>query len=165
MAQCPAFVIIVSNTTKPLFSASSVTLVVAAELQPRLPITPPSSPDISAKSTTPSDVAYCVFTSGSTGKPKGIIIEHAALCTSARHYGAALRLGPASRVLQFASCAFDVSVGETLTTLMHVSTTKSILHCLERIPGHWVLVTDLFHPVYQRAVVFVYLRKTRGWLT
>lgn len=116
---------IVSSRTKPLFSASSVVLIVAAELQPQLPNTPPLSPDIPFKPTTPRDAAYCIFTSGSTGKPKGIIIEHAALCTSARHYGASLRLSAASRVLQFASCAFDVSVGETLTTLMHVSTMKN----------------------------------------
>lgn len=128
VAQCDASVVIVSSTTESLFTTSALTLLVA-EVHAQLPSSPPTLPpdqDRPEEAAAPSSAAYCVFTSGSTGQPKGIIIEHAALCTSARHYGAAMRLGPSSRVLQFASCAFDVSVGETLTTLMHVSTSAHI---------------------------------------
>ncbi|KAJ0416599.1 hypothetical protein BJY00DRAFT_316716 [Aspergillus carlsbadensis] len=70
-------------------------------------------------SVNPSNAAYMIFTSGSTGKPKGVVIEHAALATSAVTRGAVLRLGPESRVLQYAPHTFDVSVDEILTTLIH----------------------------------------------
>ncbi|KAF4630787.1 hypothetical protein G7Y89_g7349 [Cudoniella acicularis] len=61
--------------------------------------------------------AYVIFTSGSTGKPKGTIIEHEAFCSSAAAHGPALRIKSTSKVLQFASYIFDVSVMEILTTL------------------------------------------------
>ncbi|CAG8957989.1 hypothetical protein HYFRA_00000332 [Hymenoscyphus fraxineus] len=64
-----------------------------------------------------SSPAYCIFTSGSTGKPKGTIIDHEAFCTSAAAHGPALCLESTSRVLQFASYTFDVSLLEILTSL------------------------------------------------
>ena len=62
--------------------------------------------------------AFVVFTSGSTGKPKGITVEHRAICTSSMANGDFMRLGPGSRVLQFAAHTFDVSVQDIFTTLM-----------------------------------------------
>ncbi|RDW58708.1 hypothetical protein BP6252_13184 [Coleophoma cylindrospora] len=70
----------------------------------------------------PSNPAFVVFTSGSTGIPKGIILEHRAVCSSARAHGAAMRFSNESRVLQFAAYTFDVAVGETFTTLIHGGT-------------------------------------------
>ncbi|PTB77324.1 amino acid adenylation [Trichoderma longibrachiatum ATCC 18648] len=70
-------------------------------------------PDIS-----PSTLMYTIFTSGSTGRPKGVMIEHAAWLTSALAYGADQELSPSSRVLQFASYAFDMSIMEIFTTLI-----------------------------------------------
>ncbi|HEX7184129.1 MAG TPA: non-ribosomal peptide synthase/polyketide synthase [Thermoanaerobaculia bacterium] len=56
--------------------------------------------------------AYVIFTSGSTGIPKGVIAPHSAVASYtleiARYFG----LGPADRVLQFASPAFDVLIEE-----------------------------------------------------
>ncbi|KAG8156447.1 hypothetical protein KVR01_013681 [Diaporthe batatas] len=153
VAQCDASVGIVSSTTEPLFSKSSLTLLVA-EFHSQSPSPPPATslvPDQPGEVATPVSPAYCVFTSGSTGKPKGIIIEHAALCTSAQHYGAAMRLCPTSRVLQFASCAFDVSVGETLTTLMHGGTVcvareddrlADLAGCITRLQVNWLYLTS-----------------------
>ncbi|PTB62343.1 amino acid adenylation [Trichoderma citrinoviride] len=66
----------------------------------------------------PRHLMYTIFTSGSTGRPKGVMIEHAAWLTSALAYGADQELGPSSRVLQFASYAFDMSVMEIFTTLI-----------------------------------------------
>ncbi|RDW76857.1 uncharacterized protein DSM5745_06849 [Aspergillus mulundensis] len=60
---------------------------------------------------------YLIFTSGSTGKPKGAIISHRAFTTSASAHSHALHITAASRVLQFSSFAFDVSIAEILTTL------------------------------------------------
>lgn len=71
------------------------------------------------RSVSPKDACYCVFTSGSTAQPKGIIIQHRAICTSAISHGAATGLSGTSRVLQFSSYSFDVSIDEMLTTLVH----------------------------------------------
>ncbi|KAL4812067.1 hypothetical protein BDW67DRAFT_194030 [Aspergillus spinulosporus] len=67
---------------------------------------------------TPRNAAYISYTSGSTGRPKGTIIEHASVCTNAVASSEAQGLTAASRVLQFASYAFDVSIHETLFPLM-----------------------------------------------
>lgn len=65
----------------------------------------------------PQDPAVIVFTSGSTGVPKGIVLEHAALSSSIVAHGPILQISTTSRVLQFASYTFDVSIGEIFTTL------------------------------------------------
>lgn len=69
--------------------------------------------------TQPSDAAFVVFTSGSTGVPKGIVLNHSALCSSILAHGNLLEITPSSRVLQFASYTFDVSMFDILTTLLH----------------------------------------------
>ncbi|KAJ2968886.1 hypothetical protein NQ176_g8956 [Zarea fungicola] len=71
---------------------------------------------------TSQDALYAAFTSGSTGKPKGIVVEHGAFCTRALANGALLELNKYSRVLQFASYAFDVSHRDILFTLIHMGT-------------------------------------------
>ncbi|PNP39580.1 hypothetical protein TGAMA5MH_08599 [Trichoderma gamsii] len=66
----------------------------------------------------PSDLMYVIFTSGSTARPKGVMIEHRAWLTSAFAYGEDQELSSSSRVLQFASYAFDMSLMEIFTTLI-----------------------------------------------
>ncbi|GKT87876.1 LOW QUALITY PROTEIN: peptide synthetase [Colletotrichum tofieldiae] len=66
----------------------------------------------------PSSAAYMIFTSGSTGEPKGILLDHRAVSTSCYHHGTRIGYGMTSRVLQFASYVFDVSLQEILTTLV-----------------------------------------------
>lgn len=68
--------------------------------------------------TTPSSACYAIFTSGSTGTPKGVVWEHATLCSSMAEHGVAFNYSTESRVLQFSSHTFDVSVSELLTTLI-----------------------------------------------
>lgn len=68
------------------------------------------------------DALYATFTSGSTGRPKGIVVEHGAFCTRALANGALLGLNKHSRVLQFASYAFDVSHRDILFTLIYNGT-------------------------------------------
>lgn len=46
------------------------------------------------------------------------LVEHASYCSGAAIHGPAIRIGPKTRVLQFASYTFDASLLETLTTLM-----------------------------------------------
>jgi len=68
---------------------------------------------------TPSNLVYVIFTSGSTGKPKGVMVEHQGLVNliTTRHdvYG----INASSRVLQFFSFAFDVSVLNIFMTLCY----------------------------------------------
>ena len=66
----------------------------------------------------PSDPAFVLFTSGSTGKPKGIVTSHSAISTAAENICSHLHLTSASRVLQLSSYAFDVSINETLLSLV-----------------------------------------------
>ncbi|KAJ5366479.1 hypothetical protein N7541_000420 [Penicillium brevicompactum] len=70
-----------------------------------LPVVPASSP------------LYIQFTSGSTGKPKGVVISHSNYTSGAVPRAAAVGYGAHSRVLDFPSYAFDVSVDCMLCTL------------------------------------------------
>lgn len=67
----------------------------------------------------PSKPAYVIFTSGSTGAPKGVVLTHRSVASSCTYHGAMIGLHQGSRVLQFSSYAFDASVFEILTTLIH----------------------------------------------
>lgn len=67
----------------------------------------------------PSKPAYVIFTSGSTGTPKGVVLTHRSVSSSCTYHGAMIGLHQGSRVLQFSSYAFDASVFEILTTLIH----------------------------------------------
>jgi amino acid adenylation domain-containing protein len=110
---------------------------------------PPPTSTVCAE-VTPSNPAFVVFTSGSTGKPKGIILEHRALVTSASYHGASMRMGPGSRVLQFAAYTFDVSIGDIFTTLMRGGTVcvpteherfNDLAGCINRMDVNWAYLT------------------------
>ncbi|PYH42242.1 acetyl-CoA synthetase-like protein [Aspergillus saccharolyticus JOP 1030-1] len=99
---------------------------------------------------TPKTAAYVVFTSGSTGEPKGVIIEHSAFCTSARAQKETLSLDTQSRVLQFASYAFDVSIADHLTTLIagacicvpsSEEVANALMPSIERYQVNWMALT------------------------
>ncbi|KAI1322964.1 hypothetical protein F5Y16DRAFT_22905, partial [Xylariaceae sp. FL0255] len=66
----------------------------------------------------PMNSMYAVFTSGSTGTPKGVVHTHTSWCTSAERNHACLCLGPDSRVFQFATYTFDISIADSLLTLV-----------------------------------------------
>lgn len=65
----------------------------------------------------PSDSCYVIYTSGSTGVPKGVVVEHRAIASSSAAICKGLHMTPTSRVFQFCSFLFDVSIGEILTPL------------------------------------------------
>ena len=110
-----ASVVLTSMSVASLFEGIKPTLIVDSSLLDKLSM---NSQFIVSRAV-PRNPAFVVFTSGSTGKPKGIIVEHVALCTSAREHGAVIKLGPHSRVLQFAAFTFDISYSDIFATLIH----------------------------------------------
>ncbi|MEW5929325.1 MAG: amino acid adenylation domain-containing protein [Gemmatimonadota bacterium] len=62
--------------------------------------------------------AYVVYTSGSTGRPRGVVVPHGALAGFTAAAREAYGVGPADRVLQFASLAFDASAEEIWPALL-----------------------------------------------
>ncbi|OBT64960.1 Nonribosomal Peptide Synthase (NRPS) [Pseudogymnoascus sp. 23342-1-I1] len=76
------------------------------------------SQDLPRLATVPSSaLMYIIFTSGSTGVPKGVTISHEAYTSSAIPRAKAVGYTENSRVLDFASYAFDVSIDSMLLTL------------------------------------------------
>ena len=112
-----------------LEDSGAAVLATTSDLEPRLPASLPrllldgemaGGPD--PLPVLPDQIAYVIYTSGSTGRPKGVAVAHR---EAAEHSATVIRfygLGPADRVLQFASPAFDVAVEEILPTLMAGST-------------------------------------------
>ncbi|KAL6810532.1 acetyl-CoA synthetase-like protein [Trichoderma camerunense] len=65
----------------------------------------------------PSTLMYIIFTSGSTGTPKGVQVSHRSYSSSAFPRAKAVGYNNNSRVLDFASYAFDVSIDSMILTL------------------------------------------------
>ncbi|KAI0545624.1 acetyl-CoA synthetase-like protein [Xylaria curta] len=65
----------------------------------------------------PSSPMYVAFTSGSTGTPKGAIITHANLASALFHQAESLRITSTSRMYDFCSYSFDVSICNIFATL------------------------------------------------
>ncbi|KAF2963041.1 hypothetical protein GQX73_g10533 [Xylaria multiplex] len=66
----------------------------------------------------PTTNLYIQFTSGSTGKPKGVIVSHENYTSGAVPRAGAVGYEARSRVLDFASYAFDVCIDCMLCTLL-----------------------------------------------
>ena len=73
---------------------------------------------LASSETLPEDTAYILHTSGATGIPKGIIVSHASCCTALKSLCSTFSICQDTRMLQFASFLFDVSVFEIFGTLM-----------------------------------------------
>ncbi|CAJ0554478.1 Ff.00g129910.m01.CDS01 [Fusarium sp. VM40] len=65
----------------------------------------------------PSSTAYVQFTSGSTGVPKGSAISHKSISSAIHHQLGPLGFNTRSRVYDFSSYSFDLSIYNALTTL------------------------------------------------
>ncbi|WP_425390980.1 amino acid adenylation domain-containing protein [Ekhidna sp.] len=69
------------------------------------------------KYSTSRDLAYVIYTSGTTGTPKGVMVEHTGLVNLVNVQSRQFGLDERSRMLQFASYAFDASVWEIFGAL------------------------------------------------
>ncbi|MFG2916967.1 amino acid adenylation domain-containing protein [Kitasatospora sp. NPDC048298] len=95
----------------------------------------------------PEGLAYVLYTSGSTGTPKAVAVDHAAV--SARVDWMAgpdgYALGPADRIVQFASLGFDTHVEELWPALTAGA-------CVVLLPGGGRTLPDLLDGPAGRAV-------------
>jgi len=80
--------------------------------------------DLDQQSTSPLDIdhppdqpAYLIYTSGSTGQPKGVLVPRRGLGRVVLEQQRLFGVGPADRILQFASPGFDASIFEMIMAL------------------------------------------------
>jgi amino acid adenylation domain-containing protein len=73
---------------------------------------------VGASGVSPRNLAYVIYTSGSTGRPKGVMIEHRSLVNYTLDTVRWFALTGDDRVLQQNSLNFDLSIDETLPTLI-----------------------------------------------
>ena len=117
LEECCAAIVLVQPQHAHLFLGSAAKVVaIDQQFMENLPHGPDYGALPTVKATSP---AYVSFTSGSTGKPKGIVVEHGSLITSIRAHGAKFNFSPAMRALQFAAYAFDASISDTISVLVH----------------------------------------------
>lgn len=62
--------------------------------------------------------AYLIYTSGTTGKPKGVVVSHQTIANHAADIREAFALNSHSRMLAFASFAFDAVLDQILAPLL-----------------------------------------------
>lgn len=65
-----------------------------------------------------SKIMYAVFTSGSTGAPKGVLVSHENFCSAVHYQLELLGFTTESRVVDFASYAFDAAIHNAVATLV-----------------------------------------------
>uniref|UniRef100_UPI00066BAA25 non-ribosomal peptide synthetase n=1 Tax=Streptomyces sp. SBT349 TaxID=1580539 RepID=UPI00066BAA25 len=62
--------------------------------------------------------AYVIYTSGSTGRPKGVSVTHQGIASLVANHATRYDVGPDSRILQFSSPSFDVTISEYCLALL-----------------------------------------------
>ncbi|RDW93829.1 putative nonribosomal peptide synthase [Aspergillus mulundensis] len=93
---------------------------------------------------------YLAFTSGSTGDPKAVVVQHAAVCSGMDAYSDRMGLGRNSRMFQFASYSFVISILDHLGALMNGACLcvpssdqiqNSLASTLREFNANWVEIT------------------------
>ncbi|KKA29546.1 hypothetical protein TD95_001668 [Thielaviopsis punctulata] len=93
----------ISNGAKVVVLDGGLELMPSTPIE--LPVVPPTAP------------MYVIFTSGSTGKPKGVVVSHVNFTSGAIPRADQVGYRAHSRVFDFASYAFDVSIDCMICTL------------------------------------------------
>ncbi len=89
---------------------------------PVLPLGEPvdgAAPPVPVPGPSPRDLAYVIYTSGSTGRPKGVEVTHASVAGLLLEAGRIYRVAPGDVGVLTHSFAFDASVLEIFTPLVH----------------------------------------------
>ncbi|ALC19242.1 peptide synthetase [Streptomyces pristinaespiralis] len=79
--------------------------------------------------------AYVIYTSGSTGRPKGVVVPHDGVGSLIATATDRIGIGPDSRVVQFASVGFDVTVWDLIMSLC-VGGRIIVVPAERRVAGH-----------------------------
>jgi acyl-coenzyme A synthetase/AMP-(fatty) acid ligase len=66
----------------------------------------------------PNDMAFLIFTSGSTGIPKAVVTHHFAYVTGNTQHVHKFGIQEGTRAFQYASYNFNISILDTISTLM-----------------------------------------------
>ena len=111
--QLNAGFILSSSANLRLSSRLSKTVI---ELDPKLLLEPDIIPTSQVQDS--STAMYAVFTSGSTGTPKGVVLTHGNFCSGLKHQSHLFGFTKDSRVYDFASYSFDVSIHNVFATLV-----------------------------------------------
>ena len=107
-------VLLASAIHEPIADAlKSTTLFVPRDI----PDTEVSMTDFKTEDAQPHHVLYAGFTSGSTGESKGFVMDHTAFTSGLDEYCEQSGLDSSSRVLQFASYGFIVSLTDQIAPL------------------------------------------------
>ena len=123
LGEACASIIVTSASNQQLFEGTKSTIIVDSSLFSHSSIEGSEiTAPFSSRKVAPNNAAFIITTSGSTGKPKEILLEHSAVCTSARDHGEMIKLGSHSRVLQFAAYTFDICISDMFVTLIHGGT-------------------------------------------
>lgn len=101
----------------------------------------------------PKSTAYILQTSGSTGTPKAIVVSHSSCSTALTSLISRMKFGQHTRILQFASFAFDASIFEIFAPLISGSYICMVSDS-QRLDG------DLAHLVRYLRVNFLLLTPT-----
>ncbi|KAI1342742.1 hypothetical protein F5Y15DRAFT_266632 [Xylariaceae sp. FL0016] len=102
----------------------------------------------------PENALFVVFTSGSTGTPKGAVITHSGFSSATMHQRQAFGMTTSTRVLDFASYAFDVAWFNLLHTL-------SVGGCL-CIPSDQERRDDLLGTIKRFSANYLFLTPSLG---
>lgn len=117
LADASPIVVLTDSTSLTKLPPGSPALILsldAAELAEALSRMPARNP---VRTLLPRHPAYVIYTSGSTGTPKGVVVTHAGLPSLDATNRERLSITADSRVLQFASLNFDVSLWEFVMAL------------------------------------------------
>lgn len=82
-----------------------------------------------------TDLIYVIYTSGSTGKPKGVMIEHKSVLNLAKGIYEKLNLNEKMTVLFVTNISFDMSITETLVSLLNGLKIAIASEAEQRIPS------------------------------